>query len=481
MEFYGDSPQYVIRPSGGAVLADFTSRVNKIVVASIDRYLWGEGFQKCKSLGYYEKTRSGNIGERENYLRVSVPNADGSGGGVVDSYGHFYYSEANHNYAADFQKIRNNVLHEFAPLKSLPVVAEIDSVAEKIDAVRNDLSVEVTSSSYRTTGVASSIKTIQSLQQLIRGGNYADFASYVTNRIPGVVDAIGSIVACMLSAVQAEKDAIVTFRNDLGNAMDQLAKELDGRGSSITLADVLAVVSWALGAASTIGTGGTTAIAKLAVDSVITVSTISYSASKQSATASGIGWGIDAGPKAVRELLVSRKADSSLSAALFDAEEQLGVFLNLTNKLVIGSPEPYDLHPYFMQGKASGMSVEDLDAVRSVAVDTFPALTDALRSSAKELAGISISTALSRSWEVGRGVSGIAPEYNQLNSFVVDALNALAEELDEVAYSLKKYVTDLENSEAESAAALTTAANDLHPKMPKVYSDQFYSEKRRHQ
>lgn len=482
MEFYGDSPQYVIPPSGESVLKNFASRVDKIVAASIDRYMWGRGFQKVESLGCYEKTRNGGVGESKNYVRVTVPDANGKGGGLVTSYGNSFYSESKHNYSADFETIRTNLAREISPVRSLPVIDEIDAVITTLDNVRNNLAVTVTADASRTTNVASAIKTIQSLDRFITGGNYASFTTYVTNRIPGVVDAIGAVVASLLSVVQAEKAAIVTFRNDLGDGMDKLAKELGNRDSSVTLADVLAVVSWGIGAVSTVGTGGTSVLAKLAVDSAVSVvSTISYMAEKQSATANCLGWGIDAGPKAVRELLVSWNAETSVSHALFDAEEQLAVFINLTNSIVNGDPDPYDLNPVLMQGKASGLSVNDLTAVRDIAQKTFPMLTGALRESANQLLGKSLSTALSRSRAVGRGPSGIAREYNELNSFVVDALNILADELDEVADSVKNFVTDLENAEAESAARLTGSASDLHPKLPKVYPKKQYSEKRQEQ
>lgn len=477
MEFYGDSPQYVIPPSGGSVLKDFAARVDKIVAASIDRYMWGRGFQKVESLGCYEKTRNGGVGESKNYVRVTVPDASGKGGGLVTSYGNSFYSESTHNYSADFETIRNNILHEFKPVKSLPVIGEIEAVEAKLDRVRNDLTVNVTSSDDRATDVASKIETIQSLDKHILGGQYAELTGQVTNRIPKVVNAIGAVVACLLSVVRAEKEALITFRNDLGNAMDKLVEELNNHDSSVTLAEVFAVVGWAFEAATVVGTGGTSAIAKFAVNTVSSVCSISYSATKKDATASGIGWGIDAGPNAVRQLLVSRKAGGSVSAALFETEEQLAVFVNTTNGVVINDPRPYDLEPFVMQGKASGMAVERLDTVWSIADKSFPALTGILRGAAQTLAGATLSTALSRSWEVGRGISGAAPEYNQLNSFVIDALNALADELDEVADSLKKYVTDLDSTETESSAALRAVANDLHPKLPSVYSDALYSEK----
>lgn len=171
MEFYGESPQYVITPSGGSVLKDFASRVDKIVAASIDRYMWGRGFQKVESLGCYEKTRNGGVGESKNYVRVTVPDANGKGGGLVTSYGNFFYSESTHNYSADFETIRNNILHEFKPVKSLPVIGEIEAVEAKLDRVRNDLTVNVTSSDDRATDVASKIETIQSLDKHILGGN----------------------------------------------------------------------------------------------------------------------------------------------------------------------------------------------------------------------------------------------------------------------------------------------------------------------
>lgn len=78
MEFYGESPQYTIPTKVAPSDKNFTSRVDQIVVASIERYMWGKGFDKRSE--YWEKTRNGGLGEKDDYVRVTFP--DGSGKGV---------------------------------------------------------------------------------------------------------------------------------------------------------------------------------------------------------------------------------------------------------------------------------------------------------------------------------------------------------------------------------------------------------------
>ena len=88
MEFYGESPQYTIPTKVASSDKAFTSRVDQIVVASIERYMWGKGFDKRSA--YWEKTRSGGLGEKDNYVRVSFPDGSGKGGGLVTYRGNFF-------------------------------------------------------------------------------------------------------------------------------------------------------------------------------------------------------------------------------------------------------------------------------------------------------------------------------------------------------------------------------------------------------
>ena len=90
MEFYGESPQYTIPTKVASNDKGFVSRVDQIVVASIERYMWGKGFIKCSE--YWEKTRSGGIGEKDDYVRVSFPDGSGKGGGLVTSQGYFFHT-----------------------------------------------------------------------------------------------------------------------------------------------------------------------------------------------------------------------------------------------------------------------------------------------------------------------------------------------------------------------------------------------------
>ncbi len=471
MEFYGESPQYTIPTKVASSDKGFVSRVDQIVVASIERYMWGKGFFKRSE--YWEKTRSGGIGEKDDYVRVSFPDGSGKGGGLVTSQGYFFSYEIHQDYQADFDTIRNNVAYECKPLKNFPSEEAMSGVVRTLLQIRDSLSV-----SDGRTDIGNAILVIQGADELIKGGNYYQFMKNVANSLPGVIQSLSDLVACMHSAVESNRRAVCNFLFDIGPAMDKLVEELKDDGRTISLSDLLAVARWTLTEIGASATAGPVGWASIAVDSVIgAVKTIEYAAERQAAVASGIGWGIDAGPEAVRSLLTSKSKASSLSGTLFDAEEQIAIFLNSTSKIVNDRRESYDFHPVAIKGRASGLSIDDLESLRSMADEAFPEVASGLRSAANKMAGLGYSSAFSRDWAIGRGTNGISVELNALGDFVISSLNAVADEVENVGYSLHDYVNDVERTEQESAAALARAANDQSPQAVHVVSNSLYSSK----
>lgn len=473
MEFYGESPRDTIPTKVAPSDKNFTSRVDQIVVASIERYMWGKGFDKRDA--YWEKTRSGGVGEKDDYVRVTFPDGSGKGGGLVTYQGNFFLYEMHYDYQADFDTIRNNVTYECKPLNNYPSEGAMNGVVTTLLQIRDDLSV-----SDGRTDIGNALLVIQGADELIKGGNYYQFMKSVANALPGVVQSLSDLVACMHSAVESNKRAVCNFTFDIGPAMDSLIEELKDHGESISLNDLLAVARWTLTELGASASAGPVGWAKIAVDSVIgAVKTIEYAADRQAAVASGIGWGIDAGPKAVRSLLTSRSEASSLSGALFDAEEQIAIFLNSTSKVVNDRRDSYDFHPSVIKGRASGLDIEDLESLRSLADEAFPEVSSGLRAAANRMAGLGYSSAFSRDWAIGRGTNGISVELNALGDFVISSLNAVADEVENVGYSLHDYVNDIEQTEQDSAAALARAANDQSPQAVHVVSNSLYSS--RHQ
>jgi len=471
MEFYGESPQYTIPTKVAPSDKNFTSRVDQIVVASIERYMWGKGFDKRSA--YWEKTRSGGLGEKDDYVRVTFPDGSGKGGGLVTYQGNFFSYEIHHDYRADFDTIRNNVTYECKPLKNYPNEEAMGGVVTTLLQIRDDLSV-----SDARTVVGNALLVIQGADELIKGGNYYQFMKNVANALPSVIQLLSDLVDCMRSAVESNKRAVCNFTFDIGPAMDRLVEELKDHGDSISLSNLLAVARWTLTQLGASASAGPVGWAKIAVDSVIgAVNIIEYAADRQAAVASGIGWGIDAGPEAVRSLLTSRSKASSLSGALFDAEEQIAIFLNSTSKLVNDRSKSYDFHPVAIKGNASGLDIEDLESLRSLADEAFPDVSSGLRDAANRMAGLGYSSAFSRDWSIGRGTNGISVELNALGDFVISSLNAVADEVENVGYSLHDFVNDVERTEQDSAAALARAANDQSPQAVRVVSNSRYSSK----
>jgi hypothetical protein len=464
LETFGDSGSTFV-PNVGSIYG-FDLKVDRIAAAAIDRYMSGLGFEKMD--GYYWQSTQGSLHtESVVTLRVSRPDEWGNGGGVI-SYEGKPAVISTHDYLADFQKVKNSVREACSPLRSLPQSGEMEQVCSQLREIRDGLCVNGDLSS--SDGVAGYVTTIETLNSFIKGGQYAKFTTQITGTLRNVIDAIYQVVNCLHSVVEADKAAIDDFLVALPKAMDALPKKLDDSWNTIKASDVLKIAGWAIEAATAVASGGTSLILKtLANVALDAMSTIVYSPESGEAKGTGIGYGIDAGSNAIKSIIVSQDNEKSLSGALNAAEKDLAAFVNSMIRVVSSNPKPYDFHPYYLQGRSAELSVTDLDAVRSVVDDAITPLAHELRTASSSLAGLRVGSAFSRSFKIGRGPHGVLAEFNELNTFAMSALNALADELDDIGHSVKRFVGDVERSEEASAANLNTVGRDIAPRLPTSY------------
>ena len=464
METFGDSGSTFV-PNVGSIYG-FDLKVDRIASAAISRYMNGCGFSKGDGY-YWAGVQGSRHSEHLVIMRVSMPDERGNGGGVI-SYEGTPKIISVFDYAAEFEKVRNNVRQACSPLRSLPQSDEMENVCTELRQVRDKLCVKGALSA--SDGVAGYVTTIETLSGFIKGGQYAKFSNQVSGSIRNVIDAIYQVVNCLHSVIEAEKAAVDDFLDALPTVLDKLPKELDDSWDTINVQDVLKVAEWVVDAATAVASGGASMIVKTFAKITIGVmSTIVYSPKDGEAKGSGIGYGLDAGANAVKSLIVNQDNDKSLSGALNSAEKELALFVNAMIRVVCSSPQPYDFLPYYLQGKSEELNVSDLGAVRSIADDAITPLAVELRSASSTLAGLSVGSAFSRSGNIGRGPHGVLAEFNELNAFAMSALTALAEELDDVAHSVKRFIGDVEESEEEAAVNLNRVGRDITPQLPVSY------------
>ncbi len=441
------------------------STIDAIVVASIDRYMTGQGYAKVG--GRYQLVLS-RSDTQAMVKYVSLPDQKGNGGGVVSVVGGYYVSAGNERqYIDDFSYIRESVRNTCSPLNdSLPSTHEMQALCAELVNIATNLNVD----SGERGAIDSQVKTIERLSDQIKGGQYADVSDSVTNRVRGVIASIHDVVISMSTIAGSEKDLIEAFRTNIETAMNKLPGELVKKSSSvITIPGVVAIAKWAVAAISAAAAPSPQTLASVGLDTVEGIYKLFlYLNTKIAAVADGIGDGRDAGALAVNESIMN--GEKSVNYALLKAENELAELVNTLGGRIVSSMDHFDLKPEYMKGRANNLEVVDKEQILSVAKGTLPDLAKELRALAGRVLALNFGLVFSRHNGIGRAPNGVAPEFNKLASFVASALDALAQDLEDFAYSLRKFLDALEQNEAESADRLRGAApfypGNLPPKRP---------------
>ncbi|WP_448749584.1 hypothetical protein [Actinomyces sp.] len=441
------------------------STIDAIVVASIDRYMTGQGYAKVG--GRYKLVLS--LSDTQAMVQyVSPPDRKGNGGGVVSIVGGSYVSAGNERqYIDDFSYIRESVRNACSPLNdSLPSTHDMQALCAELVNIATNLNVD----SGERGAIDSQVKTIEQLSDQIKGGQYADVSDSVTNRVRGVIASIHDVVISMSTIAGSEKDLIEAFRTNIETAMNKLPGELVKKSSSvITIPGVVAIAKWAVAAISAAAAPSPQTLVSVGLDTVEGIYKLFlYLNTKIAAVADGIGDGRDAGALAVNESIMS--GEKSVNYALLKAENELAELVNTLGGRIVSSMDHFDLKPEYMKGRANNLEVVDKEQILSVAKGTLPDLAKELRALAGRVLALNFGLVFSRHNGIGRAPNGVAPEFNKLASFVASALDALAQDLEDFAYSLRKFLDALEQNEAESADRLRGAApfypGNLPPKRP---------------
>lgn len=440
------------------------STIDAIVVASIDRYMTALGYMKRG--GYYVADMSDDDGDQA-HIYVVRPNNKGEGGGAVETVGHIYVSSVErHRYKDDFAYIRTTVRKACSPLNdTLPKTHEMQDLCAELVNIATSLNVDT----GQRGAIDGEVKTIERLSDQIKGGQYAAVSDSVTNRVRAVIASIHDVVISMSTIAGSEKDLIEAFRTNLETAMNKLPSELVKKSSSIiTIPGVVAVAKWAVAAISVAVKPSPQTVVSVGLDTVEGIYKLFLYLNTKGAVADGIGDGRDAGALAVNESIMN--GEKSVNYALLKAENELAELVNTLGARIVSSMDDFDLKPEYMKGRANNLEVVEKEQVLSVANRTLDHLAGELRALAGRVLALNFGLVFSRHNGIGRAPNGVAPEFNKLASFVASALDALAQDLEDFAYSLRKFLDALKQNEAESADRLRGAApfypGNLPPKRP---------------
>lgn len=101
-----------------------------------------------------------------------------------------------------------------------------------------------------------------------------------------------------------------------------------------------------------------------------------------------------------------------------------------------------------------------ITALNTFARGDLPTLSNKLKEVVQELNAINYSKAFSRSGYIGIGQNGINSAYVSMKDLICDLLLDVADDTNDMAYCLEQFLSDVNLTEEQSAAALRAAGQD---------------------
>ena len=105
-------------------------------------------------------------------------------------------------------------------------------------------------------------------------------------------------------------------------------------------------------------------------------------------------------------------------------------------------------------------AIEDKEALNAIVTVDLPSLSNKLNQVVQDLDAINYSKAFSRNGLIGIGQSGINSAFVSVKDLIRDLLLDVADDTNDMAYCLKQFLSDVNLTEEQSAAALRGAGQD---------------------
>ena len=290
-------------------------------------------------------------------------------------------------------------------------------------------------------------KTITHGQMHLVAESYASSIGSVILNISGLVRTLYDVVSkneeMMGGVLESRSD---TFRNFL----DKLKVD-DG----IDIKVLISVLQWALEQVPNLVSGNYVGFVTKLASAGVSLAEASLTKIESVDT---VGYGTGEAARVLNTYFTTqnnnlRALEQGLAAFLdrvyFGASEAEGGYsLGLVEKV----EEAASMPPTF--------AIEDKGALNTIVTHDLPALSNKLNQVVQDLDVINYSKAFSRNGLIGIGQSGINAAYVSMKDLICDLLLDLVDDTNDMAYCLQRFLSDVNLTEEQSAAALRGAGRD---------------------
>lgn len=418
------------------------AKCGSLALAAIDNYMHLEGFAEEGNL--YKKVllkRDLVSGHKAVIRTVTRPDSHENGGGACSESAKVVDTEVNRDFAGEFSDVKRDVVNVVTPWLSLPDAQEMNNVSCAISKARDLIKAQ-----SDIADLAANIKA--KIERTVTHGQVSQVARAYAYSIESTILNISKLVEMLYDVVSKNEEmmgGVLESRSDIiRNFLDKLNVD-DG----IDIKVLISVLQWAVGQDPNLVTGNYVGFVTGLASGALSLADASLSKQESVDT---VGYGTGEAARVLNTYFITQ--NNTLRAL----EQGLSAFLDSEYVRVSMAKSGYALGLAKEVEEAASMpltfAIEDKEALNAIVTVDLPSLSNNLNQVVQDLDAINYSKAFSRNGLIGIGQSGINSAFVSVKDLIRDLLLDVADDTNDIAYCLKQFLSDVNLTEEQSAAAL---------------------------
>jgi hypothetical protein len=419
-----------------------------LALAAIDYYMYLEGFENKGDL--YEKIllkRHLVSGHKAVIRTVTRPDANADGGGVCSESAKIVDSQVNRDFAGEFSDIKRGVVNVVTPWLSLPDAREMNEVSCAIskayDLIKDQSDI---------ADLAAYIK--DEIVKTVTDGQVSRVAKAYAYGIGSTIHNISDLVKVLYDVVSKNEEMMGGVLESRSDIFEKFVAKLNVN-DGVDIKVLISVLQWAVGQIPNLVTGNYVGFVTGLASGGLSLANANLSKTESVDT---VGYGTGEAARVLNTYFTTQ--NNNLRAL----EQGLSAFLDREYVRISAAQSGYSLGLEKSVEEASSVSptfaIADKGALNTLVRDDLPTLSNKLKEVVQELNAINYSKAFSRSGYIGIGQNGINSAYVSMKDLICDLLLDVADDTDDMAHCLEQFLSDVNLTEEQSAAALRAAGQD---------------------
>ena len=419
-----------------------------LALAAIDYYMYLEGFENKGDL--YEKIllkRHLVSGHKAVIRTVTRPDANADGGGVCSESAKIVDSQVNRDFAGEFSDIKRGVVNVVTPWLSLPDAGEMNGVSLALSKAHDLIKAQ-------SDIVDLAVNIRAKIDKTVTYGQVAAVAGAYAGSVESTILNISDLVKTLYDVVSKNEEMMGGVLESRSDIFEKFVAKLNV-DDGVDIKVLISVLQWALEQVPDLVSGNYVGFVTKLASGGLSLADAALS-KKESVDTVGYGTG-----EAARVLNTYFTTQNNNLRAL---EQGLSAFLDSEYVRISAAQSGYSLglaeEVEEVGSMPSTFAIEDKQGLSVIVTQDLPKLSKKLNEVVQELNAINYSKAFSRSGYIGIGQNGINSAYVSMKDLICDLLLDVADDTDDMAYCLEQFLSDVNLTEEQSAAALRAAGRD---------------------